>query len=296
MPFLLCSLTTCYLPAQVHILNSICGRKGGDLELDPLKDSPHYDELNSMLHARVAVAGLRGAVDQWLAGEKGALQKHLSAIKAPGAKLRKVVIDLNFVLGEGCLSEDAANEIMLAIMQPSLVELRFTNCEALKKLPEAIGDCTSLKELHLCGCSGLTTLPAAVGNCSSLTELNLSNCKGITALPEAIGNCTSLTGLELTCSSGLMALPEAIGNCTSLATLELTECSGLTALPEAIGNCSSLTTLRLAFCSGLTALPEAIGNSTSLTTLDLIESNSLKAAGYQSFWRRTKLGAQRTHS
>ena len=60
-----------------------------------------------MLHARIAVAGLRGAADRWLAGEKGALQSHISAIKEPGAKLRKVAVEID--------DEDAelpANEIM----------------------------------------------------------------------------------------------------------------------------------------------------------------------------------------
>ena len=179
-----------------------------------------------MLHACVAVAGLRGAVDQWLAplrsarlgspGEKGALQSHLSAIKAPAAKLRKVVIDLNSMLWEGCLSEDAANEIMLAIVQPSLVELRFTKCKTLTILPEMIGDCTSLTELDLSDCTGLTALPDSIGNCTSLTTLKIMSCTGLTALPEAIGNCSSLTTLDVGFCSSLTALPEAIGNCTTL--------------------------------------------------------------------------------
>ena len=197
-------MCTCYVFLQVHILNSICGRKGKDLELEPLKSSPHYDELNSMLHARFAVAGLRGAADRWLAGEKGALLSHLSAIKAPGANLRKVVIDL-----EGFDNEDAANEIMLAIMQPALVELCFQHCEALTVLPVAIGNCTSLTELNLMECTGLTLLPEAIGNCASLTMLNLIGCTGLTALPEAIGNCTSLTELHLGGCTGLIALPAA---------------------------------------------------------------------------------------
>jgi hypothetical protein len=204
-------MCTCYLFVQMHILNSICGRKGKDLELEPLKSSSHYDELNSMLHARFAVAGLRGAADRWLAGEKGPLLSHLSAIKAPGANLRKVAINLR-----GFNDEDTANEIMLAIVQPSLVELGFTRCKAIRVLPEAIGNCTSLTELNLEDCPDLTALPEAIGNCTSLTELYLNGCKGLTALPEAIGNCTSLTSLYLRRCTGLTALPEAIGNCTKL--------------------------------------------------------------------------------
>ena len=202
-------MCTCCLFVQVHILNSICGRSGEDLELEPLKDSPHYDQLNSMLHARFAVAGLRGAADRWLAGEKGALLSHLSAIKAPGANLRKVAINL-----EGFNDTDAANEIMLSIVQPSLVELRFSDCAALTALPEAIGNCTSLTKLDLWGCTGLTALPEAIGNCTSLTTLDLSDCTGLTTLPEAINNCTSLTKLDLLGCTGLTALPAAIGNCT----------------------------------------------------------------------------------
>ena len=266
----------------MHILNSICGRQGKDLELEPLKDSPHYGELNSMLHARFAVAGLRGAAERWLAGEKGALLSHLPAIKAPGANLRKVAIQLG-----GFDDEDAANEIMLGIVQPSLVELCF-QCEAFTVLPQTISNCTRLTELNLNCCTGLTVLPEAISNCTSLTVLNLSGCTGLTALPEVTSNCTSLTTLYLDDCTGLTALPGTISNCTSLTKLNLSGCTGLTALPEAIGNCTSLTELYLQDCTGLTALPETIGNCTSLTELYLSGCTGLRK---RLFLRLQKLGS-----
>ena len=237
-------MCTCYVFLQVHILNSICGRKGKDLELEPLKGSPHYDKLNSMLHARFAVAGLRGAADRWLAGEKGPLLSHLSAIKAPGANLRKVAINLR-----GFNDEDTANEILLAIMQPSLIELGVSNCKALTVLPEAIGNCTSLTWHKLDSCTGLTALPEAIGNCTSLTALYLCDCTGLTALPEAISNCTCLTKLSLQNCTGLTVLPQAISNCVSLTELILYGCTGLTALPEAeLPNLSMLSNLVRMVC------------------------------------------------
>ena len=195
---------TCYPSAQMHILNSICGRKVDDLELAPLEDSPHYNELSSMLHARVAVAGLHGAVDRWFAGEKWRLQSHLSAIKAPGAKLRKVTIDFDGL----DFDEDAANGTLLAIVQPSLVELSFTGCKSLTVLPETIGLCASLTRLDLQRCEGLTVLPEAMISCTSLAELCRHRC--LPALPETISNCTWLIDKAL---PGLLQRPHCAARC-----------------------------------------------------------------------------------
>ena len=140
------------------------------------------------------------------------------------------------------------------------------NC--IEKVPESIGNLTSLKELYLYG-NDLKTLPKSIGNISSLEVLSLWD-NNLSTLPESIGNLTSLKELDLRLNK-ISTFPESITKLTSLETLRLYS-NDLSTLPESIGNLTSLQVLGLG-CNNLSTLPESITKLTSLKELDLRWNN-----------------------
>jgi len=90
----------------------------------------------------------------------------------------------------------------------------------LAKLPESIGNLTSLQVLSLFD-NSLTTLPESISDLKSIQRLDL-NVNKITTLPESIGNLSSLQELNLY-RNNLTTLPESIGNLSSLQVLSLDE-------------------------------------------------------------------------
>ena len=133
-----------------------------------------------------------------------------------------------------------------------------------EKIPESIGNLTSLRRLDLSH-TQISALPESIGKLTDLQSLNL-NFTQISELPECMGKLTNLQSLNLD-STQIRALPESIGNLTNLQNLDLSF-TQIRALPESIGNLTSLQTLDLR-ATQIRALPESIGNLTSLQTLNL---------------------------
>ena len=63
-----------------------------------------------------------------------------------------------------------------------LQELKVKS-QALKALPEWLGELKNLQKLDLSYCSGLTALPESMGRLTGLQKLHLYYCSGLTALP-----------------------------------------------------------------------------------------------------------------
>ena len=133
-----------------------------------------------------------------------------------------------------------------------------------EKIPESIGNLTSLRRLDLSH-TQISALPESIGKLTDLQSLNL-NFTQISELPECMGKLTNLQSLNLD-STQIRALPESIGNLTNLQNLDLSF-TQIRALPESIGNLTSLQTLDLR-ATQIRALPESIWNLTSLQTLNL---------------------------
>ena len=84
----------------------------------------------------------------------------------------------------------------------------------LVKLPERIGDLTSLTKLNLSYCENLHYIPERIGDLKSLTKLNLRGCKELDYLPDGIADLTSLKELNLRECRELHFLPERLGEVT----------------------------------------------------------------------------------
>ena len=140
------------------------------------------------------------------------------------------------------------------------------------KLPNSIGNLTSLTQLYLYKNQLTGSIPESIGNLTSLTWLRLNSNQLTGSIPESIGNLTSLTYLYL-CDNQLSgSIPESIGNLTSLTSLYLYNNQLTGSIPESIGKLTSLTNLDLDNNQLTGSIPESIGNLTSLTDLELYEN------------------------
>jgi len=193
--------------------------------------------------------------------------------------------------------KEMSQEEVLAIIEQAAKDGRTAldlSGMGLAKLPEEIGQLTSLRELYLYH-NQLKELPGEIGKLTSLEVLKLYD-NQVTALAVEIGQLTRLEVLYLD-KNRLTELPVEIGQLTSLKELDLSY-NQLTALPGEIGQLTSLTEFwlggnRLVALPGeieklknlenlwlndnrLTALPREIGQLTRLTRLDL-DDNRLTA-------------------
>ena len=133
-----------------------------------------------------------------------------------------------------------------------------------EKIPENIGNLTSLKSLDLSN-TQISALPESIENLTSLQSLYLSFTQ-ISELPESIGNLTSLQSLDLE-STQISELPESIEKLTNLQSLDLSF-TQISELPDSIWNLTSLQGLNLRYTQ-ISELPESIGKLMSLKSLNL---------------------------
>jgi hypothetical protein len=143
-----------------------------------------------------------------------------------------------------------------------LQELKVKS-QALKALPEWLGELKNLQKLDLSYCSGLTALPESMGRLTGLQKLDLSWCRGLTALPESIGSLPGLQDLDLSSCSRLAALPEWLGKLTGLHQLILRGCPCLTTLPVVKDLRSSGVKVREGAFPLVELIPELLAGNTS---------------------------------
>ncbi len=163
--------------------------------------------------------------------------------------IKKVDFDLEYLI------ESAARDRVLTV---NLSKLN------LNKLPDSIGQLTSLTKLDLNG-NQLSVLPDSIGNLKNLTELNLQNHQ-LSDLPDSIGYLAKLTFLNLS-RNKITSIPYTIDYLVNLSTLNLSN-NQLKMLPNSIGSLSQLADLKLSN-NQLTELPEKMRELTKLISIDL---------------------------
>jgi Leucine-rich repeat (LRR) protein len=90
------------------------------------------------------------------------------------------------------------------------------------------------------GCGNLKKVPQTIGNMSSLSIFDLFNCKSIESLPTLIGVLKHLTELKLGGCENFKGVPQTIGN-VSLSILDLFDCKSIKSLPTIIDDMKHLT-------------------------------------------------------
>ena len=144
----------------------------------------------------------------------------------------------------------------------ALEQLVLTTSNALRELPEDIGDAPRLGgEFDLAAQTKLAPLPLSFGRLAAVTLLSLP--PGLPA-PDPIAGMKTLRELRL---RGVDHLPGDLGALSELRFLDISECP-ITALPDELGAAKLLHTLHLAR-TALTSLPESLGDLPALRELDL---------------------------
>jgi hypothetical protein len=196
---------------QVHILNSICGVT--DLNAPPPEQHSMYDLINGALHARVASARLRVAV------EKSTLDG--------GVRLRRM---LDTFRGAPLVSLQASFQDCEAFTQDICLQL----CDVLP---------VTLQSLDF-GFGFNASIPDSICRLVNLTQLEIgdvffdknakptSNERGVASLPDGLANLTKLKYFCMTGMQMLTALPEKLFvNMSELITIRFTFCT-VEVLPE----------------------------------------------------------------
>ncbi|GJP49996.1 hypothetical protein CLOM_g9153 [Closterium sp. NIES-68] len=151
----------------------------------------------------------------------------------------------------------------------NLRSLSVSNCfsEAVKKLPDAIGELGLLETLEI-ELDGLECIPESFQLLTGLKTFSLRS-ESLQHLPEnVVASMTQLQTLSLTFCNSLTALPDAI--CfLPLSSLSISSCTSLDSLPQDIGALSHLRTLILFHLPNIWSLPESLGNLPRLKTLKL---------------------------
>jgi internalin A len=168
------------------------------------------------------------------------------------------------------MQEKKLKELITKAKADQLTELDFSN-KQITKIPEEIGDLTSLQSLDLSR-NQIAEIPNVIGDLTSLQSLDLSR-NQITEIPDVIGDLTSLQSLDLS-SNHIIDIPDVIGNLTYLQVLDLSS-NHIIDIPDVIGN---LTYLRCFYLPGneIDKIPEIIGNLTSLQSLDLSSNHIIE--------------------
>ncbi|GJP43705.1 hypothetical protein CLOM_g9156 [Closterium sp. NIES-68] len=151
----------------------------------------------------------------------------------------------------------------------NLRSLSVSNCfsEAVKKLPDTIGDLGLLETLDI-DLDGLERIPESFQLLTGLKNFSLRS-ESLQHLPEnVVALLTQLQTLTLTGCNSLAALPDTL--CLlPLSSLYICYCTSLVSLPQHIGALSNLQTLELFNLTNIRSLPESLGNLPQLKTQKL---------------------------
>ena len=226
------------------IYSQLAGRRGAELELQPLTDCAGYTRTNEQLHGEYAARTYRLLLE---AGE----DMSLCTNRLAASSLRE--LDLSF---NGCKTFTDREAWQLAKGLPPTIEklrLEFPSdedgsymigAEAAQAILDNALALPHLRELSFCY-SSATEFPAAIEQCKALETLSLS-CNCLTgAIPSALGQCKRLKELSLNCNQLSGEIPRALGQCTELRSLILhtNQLSGQ--IPVELGQCTALQTLML---------------------------------------------------
>lgn len=129
-----------------------------------------------------------------------------------------------------------------SISKLSQLETLVLSFNQLSSLPNEFTNLKRLKYLELRNNTSFNRLPEQLGDLSSLEYLGLAGSK-ITSFPTSINGCKNLMKLVAN-SSQLMTIPKEIGDCTWLLDVNLGY-NKIEIIPKEIGNLSRLTRLDL---------------------------------------------------
>ncbi|KAH7665645.1 Non-specific serine/threonine protein kinase protein [Dioscorea alata] len=150
-----------------------------------------------------------------------------------------------------------------------LIKLSLLGNRISGRIPEELGNITSLKELVLQDNLMGGPIPTSLGKLINLEILHLSGNNFRGELPKALGNLKNLTELMVSSIKGGNGEFPPLENSRQLKIMVLRNLSISGALPDYIGNMANLILLDLSFNNFAGQIPKSFGNLSNLDNMFL---------------------------
>ncbi|KAG6493597.1 hypothetical protein ZIOFF_048589 [Zingiber officinale] len=199
-------------------------------------------------------------VETQIAGEFSTILKNVSRM------LQYLDLRWNFLLS-GEIST------ILSILPRRLEFLNLDNNNIYGRIPEMLGNYTSLRHLSMFYTQITGDIPRTIGKLIHLEYLDLSGNDITGEIPSNVGNLTNLEVLYLSRTNITGSIPESLGNVVYLKFLDLSENKITGEIPNTLGSLEKMLQLDLHANLLTGQIPTTIGRIFNLSYLDVSENH-----------------------
>ncbi|KAM3306645.1 hypothetical protein P3S67_013515 [Capsicum chacoense] len=154
-------------------------------------------------------------------------------------------------------------------LSTSLRNFYANNCKIKGRIPNDVGNLSSLLDIDLSGNNLIGSIPTSIGNLRDLQRFNLSSNKFTGFIGDLIYKLQHLGDIYLGQNQISGSLPNCLGNITSLREIHLGSNKLGSNIPPSLGNLQDLVVLDLSSNNMIGSLPPEIGNLKAVTKMDL---------------------------
>ncbi|PHT30251.1 hypothetical protein CQW23_30180 [Capsicum baccatum] len=143
------------------------------------------------------------------------------------------------------------------------------SCKIQVRIPDEVGNLSSLLDLRLSGNNLFGSIPITIGNLRKIQHFDLTNNKLTGFIGDHICKLQHLGDIYLGKNQLSGSLPNCSGNITSLREIHLGSNKLSSNIPPSLGNLQELVVLDLSSNNMVGSLPPEIGNLKAVTLIDL---------------------------
>ncbi|KAM3239216.1 hypothetical protein P3L10_014250 [Capsicum annuum] len=154
------------------------------------------------------------------------------------------------------------------------------SCKIQGRIPDEVGNLSSLLDLRLSGNNLVGSIPTTIGslpnclwNITTLREIHLGSNKLSSNIPPRLGNLHDLVVLDLSSNNMVGSLPSEIGNLKAVTKMDLSMNQFSNRIPREIGGLQNLAHPSLRHNKLQGAIPDSMSNMIGLEFLDLSNNN-----------------------
>ncbi|PHT82788.1 hypothetical protein T459_11231 [Capsicum annuum] len=154
-------------------------------------------------------------------------------------------------------------------LSTSLTKFFAGSCKIQGRIPNEVGNLSSLLFLDISGNNLVGSFPTSIGNLRNLQRFNLSNNKLTGYFGDHICKLQRLGDIYLDQNQLSGSLPNCLGNITSLREIHVGSNKLSSNMPPSLGNLQDILVLDLSSNNMVDSLPPEIGNLKVATLIDL---------------------------
>ncbi|KAK4733159.1 hypothetical protein R3W88_007420 [Solanum pinnatisectum] len=154
-------------------------------------------------------------------------------------------------------------------LSTSLILFYAHNCKIKGRIPNEVGNLSSLLDLDLSGNNLVGSIPRTIGNLQNIQRFNMSDNKLTGFIEDHICKLQHLGDIFLGQNQLSGSLPNCLGNVTSLRQILMGSNKLSSNIPTSLGNLKDLVVLDLSSNNMVGSLPTEIGNLKAVTRMDL---------------------------